>query len=161
SGSESRARNRSRRRLRAATRGRASSCAGRPARRCRRSDLRGCPVLIAEAGFRAIAGSGASGARGRAPGPLSGGGPRGTENVVPLRVTPQAASPRPELSSSEQSAFHEIARELGARIEEANGPRAFGRRGAPDAGTPDEGGNIERRTANDTIRTIAGERALL
>ncbi|HLL27014.1 MAG TPA: PAS domain S-box protein [Xanthobacteraceae bacterium] len=47
------------------------------------------------------------------------------ENVVPLRTAPGS-----ELSASERTAFREIAREIGARIDEVNAKPDFGRRPA-------------------------------
>ena len=74
------------------------------------------------------------------------------ENVVPLRGGPFASDPAgPELSPNERSAFREIARALGARIEEVNAPASFGKRTAtehPDA-------------LDEAVRASNGERALL
>jgi PAS domain S-box-containing protein len=86
------------------------------------------------------------------------------ENVVPLRTTPLASDPaRPELSPSERTAFREIARQLGTRIEEVNALQDFGKRPVLKAGTPGTHGQDIGRL--DSIvggaRAPNGERALL
>ncbi|HXY90542.1 MAG TPA: PAS domain-containing protein, partial [Xanthobacteraceae bacterium] len=77
------------------------------------------------------------------------------ENVVPLRA-PLSAEARAELSASERTAFREIAREIGARIDEVNTREDFGKRPAPAEApaAPAGGQEAEARISN-------GERALL
>ncbi len=89
------------------------------------------------------------------------------ENVVPLRTTPFASDPaRPELSPSERTAFREIARQLGARIEEVNALQEFGKRppSAAEAGgaAGARGKEFERLgSIIGAARASNGERALL
>ena len=85
----------------------------------------------------------------------------GPENVVPLRTTPSTVDPaRPELSASERTAFREIARQLGARIEEVNALQDFGKRPA----LADEGGGKDFEGLGSMVGATPasnGERALL
>ena len=78
------------------------------------------------------------------------------ENVMPLRTTPSAFDPaRPELSASERTAFREIARQLGARIEEVNALQDFGK---------SEGGGKDFEGLGSMVGATPasnGERALL
>lgn len=79
------------------------------------------------------------------------------ENVVPLRTAPASDPARLELSPSERTAFREIARQLGTRIEEVNAPQEFGKR----PGSTTEGGDIRSARNQDAARASNGERALL
>jgi PAS domain S-box-containing protein len=88
------------------------------------------------------------------------------ENVVPLRMAPASDPARPELSPSERTAFREIARQLGARIEEVNALQEFGKRPVLAA----EGGDTPGARSQDfehpgsipgAARASNGERALL
>jgi PAS domain S-box-containing protein len=88
------------------------------------------------------------------------------ENVVPLRTAPSASDPaRTELSPKERTAFREIARQLGDRIEEVNALQEFGKRpaaadavGVPAAHSKD----FERLGAIvGAAQASSGERALL
>ncbi len=88
------------------------------------------------------------------------------ENVVPLRTTPSASDPaRAELSPGERTAFREIARQLGARIEEVNALQEFGKGPAvaAEGEAPGAGGkDFEREgSAVGGARAWNGERALL
>ena len=88
------------------------------------------------------------------------------ENVVPLRTTPLASDPaRPELSPGERTAFREIARQLGARIEEVNALQEFGKRPlATEAGGAAGAGGKDFEGLSAIVgaaRTSNGERALL
>ena len=89
------------------------------------------------------------------------------ENVVPLRTASSASDPaRPELSPSERTAFREIARQLGARIEEVNALQEFGKRavlGAEGGDTPSARSQDADRADSVTgaVRASNGERALL
>jgi PAS domain S-box-containing protein len=89
------------------------------------------------------------------------------ENVVPLRTTPLASDPaRQELSQGERTAFREIARQLGARIEEVNALKEFGKKpasAADAAGTSGSRGKDFERLGSvvATAHSSNGERALL
>ena len=87
------------------------------------------------------------------------------ENVAPLRTTPLASDPaRSELSPSERTAFREIARQLGIRIEEVNALQEFGKRPAAEAAetSGSRGKDFERPgSVVGAAHASNGERALL
>jgi len=77
------------------------------------------------------------------------------ENVVPLRAMPAAEAARGELSATERTAFREIARQIGARIDEVNTREDFGKRAAPAEGARGD------RAGPSAASRPNGERALL
>jgi len=88
------------------------------------------------------------------------------ENVVPLRTAASASDPaRQELSPGERTAFREIARQLGARIEEVNALQDFGKRPSAADGTEASGAggkDFERQgSILGGVHASNGERALL
>jgi PAS domain S-box-containing protein len=88
------------------------------------------------------------------------------ENVVPLRSAPASDPTPPELSPSERTAFREIARQLGARIEEVNALQEFGKRAMLAAESGDTPGVRNQGSERPSLisgaaRASNGERALL
>ncbi len=88
------------------------------------------------------------------------------ENVVPLRTAPASDPARLELSPSERTAFREIARQLGTRIEEVNALQEFGKRpvlAAEGGDIPSVRGQAVERPGSipGAVRASNGERALL
>jgi PAS domain-containing protein len=81
-----------------------------------------------------------------------------SEKVVPLRTVPAFNPARPGLSASERTAFSEIARQLGAHIEEPEPRGDFGKRAAREEGSAATVQESERRAAESAAQ---GERALL